>query len=307
MKNELISFNIDPRENSSSYYSDYEDLQKNLHVFKNKIELLRTMILANPLPMTVWDLDDRLIFANIGYLKLFGSHMSMENFGISNDPVLRDYQTYQEFLEIKKGKIVRFLPTCYNPAEYRQDQPDSTRWIESVGCPILGDSNKVEYILFTYADVTRKIKLRNENKELQIKIDEARITIRNIQSLLKEEKQKIKSDLTTGIKRMMLEHIDQFKESDQITKKDFESVKKAIYDAAGGLYDQLISKGYDLTPAEIRICGLIRIGLSGKEVAASLRVHYSTVHTHIKNIRKKLNLVGSGKNLQKYLMELSRP
>lgn len=45
-----------------------------------------------------------------------------------------------------------------------------------------------------------------------------------------------------------------------------------------------------LTPAELRICNLVKQGLMGKEIAHELHVSESTVKTHKKNIRKKLQL-----------------
>ena len=89
---------------------------------------------------------------------------------------------------------------------------------------------------------------------------------------------------------------------------DFSTIVKAVENCiskiSGGLYENLISPEYDLTASELRICGFLKSGLSGKETAAELNICYSTLHSHIKNIRKKLKLTGSSKNLQKYLMEL---
>lgn len=48
----------------------------------------------------------------------------------------------------------------------------------------------------------------------------------------------------------------------------------------------------DLTPTERRILGLIAGGLSSKEIADQLFVHYRTVENHRVNIAQKLGLHG---------------
>ncbi len=63
-----------------------------------------------------------------------------------------------------------------------------------------------------------------------------------------------------------------------------------------------ISDGRDsLTPREIRICEMISSGLSSKQVAKDMGVSVQTVLVHRKNVRKKLGLTKSKKNLAAFL------
>ena len=56
-----------------------------------------------------------------------------------------------------------------------------------------------------------------------------------------------------------------------------------------------------LSATESRIASMIRLGLTSEEIADHLSVSVSTVKTHRKNIRRKLRLKNTGKNLRSYL------
>lgn len=56
-----------------------------------------------------------------------------------------------------------------------------------------------------------------------------------------------------------------------------------------------------LSATESRIAAMIRLGLTSEEIADHLSVSVSTVKTHRKNIRRKLQLKNTGKNLRSYL------
>jgi DNA-binding NarL/FixJ family response regulator len=57
----------------------------------------------------------------------------------------------------------------------------------------------------------------------------------------------------------------------------------------------------ELTSTELRIASLIKNGLTSEEIAAHLYISPSTVKTHRKNIRRKLNLSNTHQNLRIYL------
>jgi len=56
-----------------------------------------------------------------------------------------------------------------------------------------------------------------------------------------------------------------------------------------------------LTPAELRICHLIRRGLSAKEIGKVEHISPATVHTHRHHIRRKLGLANQEVNLAAFL------
>lgn len=61
-----------------------------------------------------------------------------------------------------------------------------------------------------------------------------------------------------------------------------------------------------LTPKEIEIAVLIRDGKSSENISTILNTSVETVHTHRRNIRRKLGLTNKSVNLQSFLWSISR-
>ena len=57
----------------------------------------------------------------------------------------------------------------------------------------------------------------------------------------------------------------------------------------------------NLSPAELRVCDMIRRGLASKEIAHVLHISPSTVSRHREHIRQKLGLTNKGTNLVSHL------
>jgi DNA-binding CsgD family transcriptional regulator len=73
-----------------------------------------------------------------------------------------------------------------------------------------------------------------------------------------------------------------------------------LHDITSGLSEGM-KASFLLSPTELRIAAMIKNGLSNSEIASQLFISESTVKTHRKNIRRKLNLRDSKINLRSYL------
>jgi DNA-binding CsgD family transcriptional regulator len=71
--------------------------------------------------------------------------------------------------------------------------------------------------------------------------------------------------------------------------------------------DLLASQLTCLSPAELRICDLIRRGMGSKEIATEAGISVETVDTHRRNIRRKLKITNEAVNLSTYLQALVAP
>jgi DNA-binding CsgD family transcriptional regulator len=61
-----------------------------------------------------------------------------------------------------------------------------------------------------------------------------------------------------------------------------------------------------LSPTEVRIASMIMNDLTSQEIAGQLNISLSTVKTHRRNIRRKLNIRHSDQNLRAYLLSRMR-
>jgi DNA-binding CsgD family transcriptional regulator len=152
----------------------------------------------------------------------------------------------------------------------------------------------------------RTATLKAVNEELQLEIqarrqveDALRTLIRGIESNIKEH-----NDRTFGNLRLVIKPlVDQLK-----TEKLPERARHLLQSIEGHLADALSSFEYnvsglspELTPQELRVCELIRSGLSTKQIAEVLETASGTVFFHRTSIRKKLGLVGRDEDLAAYL------
>ncbi|MBS1911159.1 MAG: tetratricopeptide repeat protein [Bacteroidetes bacterium] len=97
----------------------------------------------------------------------------------------------------------------------------------------------------------------------------------------------------------MLSKIESAKHGDQDWKRFEEQLGTLHHDFVHTLAERYPS----LTPTEIRVCSLVRIDLSTKDIANLLYTSIRTIHAHKYNIRKKLEL-DTGANLGTFLAGL---
>jgi DNA-binding CsgD family transcriptional regulator len=57
----------------------------------------------------------------------------------------------------------------------------------------------------------------------------------------------------------------------------------------------LMQSRFGLTPGEVRVAMLVSDGLSYADIAARLQISVHTVHTHIKEIHRKLGVHSNGR------------
>ncbi|WP_153306733.1 LuxR C-terminal-related transcriptional regulator [Desulfonatronum thioautotrophicum] len=97
-------------------------------------------------------------------------------------------------------------------------------------------------------------------------------------------------ELRIGLKAMIEERITAFSDTGSATDPNTQA------DASANLLLQL-------TPREIEVCRLIRMGAGTQQVAELLNTSFDTIQTHRKNIRRKLGLRGRRISLSSFLQQ----
>ncbi|WP_421752452.1 hypothetical protein [Croceimicrobium sp.] len=83
--------------------------------------------------------------------------------------------------------------------------------------------------------------------------------------------------------------------------EEFEMRFKRVHPS---FYDKLQGLAPDLSPAELKICALLRLNLSTKEIAALLHKSVKGLEVDRARIRKKLGLTHSKENLTKFILSI---
>lgn len=152
--------------------------------------------------------------------------------------------------------------------------------------------------------LVQKVQERTAELETEkTRLVEMNITLRNVISSIKREREEFQEELARTVRQGLLPTLARFK------GENAPEVRNAYADL---LTDQLLrlcagqDSGDDarllrLSPMELKVCQFIRAGKRTKDIAEALQVSVDTVQTHRKNIRKKLNLKGGNANLFNYL------
>jgi len=146
--------------------------------------------------------------------------------------------------------------------------------------------------------LNNKSKLENVNKQLMETNDALSVLARNLDRTRKESERQV----LERTKTLIVPIIEKLRQGGTLEreKTDLDLLVGYIENLSSDLAND-VKMAASLSTTELRIASMIRNGMSSEEIAKHLYISPSTVKTHRKNIRKKLNLQNSGVNLRAYL------
>lgn len=150
-------------------------------------------------------------------------------------------------------------------------------------------------------DLTTQEELRGKKAE----VEEMNIALRQVIRSVEEERQELRVQLSNQVKSHMLPALE------QVAKADSPEIRDGYISLIEGHLTGLTEEGMTdcdpellrLSPREFRVCQLIQMGQSGKEISKFLSISFETLQTHRKNIRRKLGLRGKSTSLYQHLRQ----
>jgi PAS domain S-box-containing protein len=141
--------------------------------------------------------------------------------------------------------------------------------------------------------------LKRYSESLERTNEALKIIIQGIEEQKKEVEKKISHNLNLTVRPIL----DQMKSQELPETANFllKSLEFNLANMLSSFGFNIVKSGHPLTPREIRICEMIRSGLSSKQIAKVMGISPQTVLVHRKNIRKKLVLSQSRQNLASFL------
>ncbi len=152
--------------------------------------------------------------------------------------------------------------------------------------------------------------LRESTRTLQeqaSRLEHKNIALREVLSQIEAEKDEIFRTTRAYIETFVQPYLHELRAANALSSEDATRVSLAqegLRTLLAGGSEQVISSLAMLSPREIEVCGLIRNGLTTKQIASFLHITEKTVERHRNTIRKKLELTGSGINLTTHLRSL---
>jgi DNA-binding NarL/FixJ family response regulator len=130
-------------------------------------------------------------------------------------------------------------------------------------------------------------------------------SLKDVLARAEREKNSIKENIAINIEKDLIPIIKEIKGSKQISDEYLSALEVNLKDLSSSFYKNLFNVSTSLTPAEVRICKMVKDGFQDKEIARYLVVSPATVQTHRKNIRRKLKITNKSVNLKLFLEELA--
>ncbi len=204
---------------------------------------------------------------------------------------------HNSLLRDRQGNPVGLIGTVRDMTERKKTEDELRRSHEQLAAYSTSLEEKVEERTRDLERSRRHLKKYSESLE---KTNQAlKIIIQGIEEQKTEIEKKIARNLNLTVKPI----VDQLKSQDVPETVGFllQSLEFNISNLFSSFGTRLIKDGHRLTPKEVRICEMIRSGLSSKQMGKVLGISTQTVLVHRKNIRKKLGLAKTKRNLASYL------
>ncbi len=165
-----------------------------------------------------------------------------------------------------------------------------------------------EMFVSTITRARAEKELREANEKLIAdgkSLENKNIAMREILASFEEEKQATKRQILVNVEEALLPLLTRIREGTQPSHlKLVDLLERYLKDITSPFIDELKSSFSKLTPRELEVCRMIKVGRPSKEIAAILNVSLLTVHKHREQIRRKLGIKNSRTNLSSYLQSL---
>ena len=155
-----------------------------------------------------------------------------------------------------------------------------------------------------------KIIRKNIEKELQMKscfLQEANKALKVLLETRDAENRACQENIFLNIRNSVFPYLDILKKQN-VNENILELIdilENSLKNTLCTKTNALFAKYADLTPQEVKIADLVRQGKTTKEIAKILNIASCSVSTHRYNIRKKIGILNSNTNLERYLNFIS--
>jgi len=150
---------------------------------------------------------------------------------------------------------------------------------------------------------------KRAEEELEVKqasLEEINTALKVLLKKRDENRLELEEKVLLNMKELALPYLEKLGKTalDPTQKAYLEILESNLEDIISPFARRLSSRLWNLTPAEIKIAGLIKQGKTTKEISSLLHLSPKTVETHRKNIRKKLSIDGRKANLRSHLLSI---
>ena len=163
-----------------------------------------------------------------------------------------------------------------------------------------------DLVLLSIADISDLIEREKAGEILTRKrqeLDEANIAFEVLLRKHAKEKVRLQENITLNITQMLLPLIHKLKQTrlTDLQESYLSHIVTTIREITSPFYRTLSGEYFGLTPMEIQVADLIRMGKSSKEIATLLDKSVRAIDFHRHNIRRKVGITNKKESLKKVL------
>ncbi|MDJ0622729.1 MAG: helix-turn-helix transcriptional regulator [Desulfocapsaceae bacterium] len=207
--------------------------------------------------------------------------------------------------KVISGDLDEFLMQypCHSPTEQRWFAIRVVAYRESDVCRVIVSHENITPIVEIQKDLEKK---EEELQKQANRLEETNTALRVLLDQRNEDKKRLEAAVFANVDRLVLPYIEKLGNSrlNDHQKTLVEIANSNLQELVSPFLQQLSALEVRLTPQEIEIAHLIRKGKSSKEIADILFLSVAGVDFHRKNLRRKLGLTHSNRNLRTFLMAL---
>lgn len=267
-----------------------------------QLSFQQTLMDSIPTPIYVKDLKQNLISTNKAFRSFFNLTEKKavgKSFANFMAPATASKEKAKDEQILNSGRAQQYQTKIVNGTKAKCDVVISKAVFKD-------NEGAIQGLIGALFDVTDREtameKLNEKSQSLNHANMSLRILIKQLSDAQNEERH---SDLP-NLKELIMPNSDQLGSilNSPSERAYLENIMLNLNRVTSPFAKELSQLDLGLSPKEIQVADLIRIGLSNKESAIQMNVTKSTVEFHRDNLRKKLKLKHEKKNLRAYLMAL---
>ena len=177
---------------------------------------------------------------------------------------------------------------------------ENSDYFEGVVTDITEEKYAADQLEYTLKHLENEIDRRTEN------LKEANIALKVLLDKREGDKKQLEANIISNINNLVMPYLEKVNstKSNEKQKKYLNILESNLNEITSSFLTKMTSSYTKLTPVEMQIANMIKLGKSSKEIADILNISVRTIETHRVNIRRKFGIRGKKENLSSLLLSM---